>query len=55
MPVAICWLPETYGSCKKQPSLEAGEISKNGKELVLYKNNNSIALEGPDPDVKLLD
>lgn len=58
MPVLICWLPENYGSCKRQHHelpVEAITNNLNGKEMILYKNNNSITLDASEPTQNLLD
>lgn len=57
MPVMIAWLPESYGSCKRQPNLENAVITNNmnGKEMIMYKNNNSIVLDAePNQNTNLL-
>lgn len=45
MPVAICWLPDNYGSCtRKHRDLPVETMSSNminGKEAVLFRRGNA--------------
>jgi hypothetical protein len=44
MPVAICWMPENLGNCKRQRHelpVENITTQLDGKEMTTYKNNTS--------------
>lgn len=47
MPVAICWLPENIGNCKRERrELPVENITNglSGKEMTIYRNSNSVVL-----------
>lgn len=60
MPVAITWLPESYGDCRRKPrelpidAINANSI--NSKEAILFKNNNTALLNSDsNPNTGLLE
>jgi hypothetical protein len=60
MPVAICWLPESCGSCHRKPRelpVDALNVNSiNGKEAILFKDNNTKLLSSEaNPNTGLLE